>query len=1463
MTRSCKFCGARLFPGELSTLCCKNGEVQVPLSVFDPRRDERLEWFWEIAHNNEKVYQMLRPINNMIACAAINVNLKQFVPQQGPVPLVLQGAYKMGIVNLTSESENANPCFAQLYLADDFKLNHALCENVKNLSVDDDTGNLIAIVIKRLISQLKEFNPIVQAYMTMLEVYVEELARTKKEGLGEIPQILMNVKQKRDVPEELTRDVHKGRLNPPVFENQVAAIYICRDGNMPTNEELDEGIRIYSRGNRGVIPHHSYNIDAFSYPLLFPGAEQPFPKNRLPKKIVRRGETRKACNDAEEGDAASSDCGVEQRTGGQSPLCLDKTEPAFDPNSKANTEKRINRRFVSRREHSLYITARRGDITKHRLLGTGKLFAQYVLHLFTRIEADRISAIVRSRTEIRSTTASALYKYIDQKLQEKGIRLGKLVTMPSYYVGSRSWCRKQYSVGMAVAQRLGKPDLFITFTGNSEWREIKENLPTKLDTWMTEPLLCVRVFYLKLKQFLNELVVEQIFGPVEAYQLSVEFQKRGMPHAHVLVTLKNKFVTVEDVDSCISAVIPDQPKSGDDEYEKKCRVFDCVKRFMIHGPCANRDDLECRKKNPNLCEKRFPKPYRDYTEITEDGYPLYKRPNDDRFVTIGRRKTTIATNRDVVPYNQYLIARFGCHINVEVCTHIRSYKYIFKYIHKGVDQILLEVLSDEQEMKKRSRVEADGKTVVDLNLCHEFIRARFVSHIEGAFRICGFDLQKCSHTVIFLRPHLEDENVVYFKEGQDLKQTTKVSPLLAYFQLCKDDECARSLTWVEVAERYVFHKGVYRANKHFCRRIARIDAVNPRFTELYALRKLLLYSRGATSFASLKEVHGHVYQTFVEAAKAAGYMTDSDEWDLCMKSAVELEMPYIVRKLFAQILMHCHPANPIRLWEAYKKEMRCGDRGTDTTEQEKDFATIEYLRQILLANGTDLDACGLGEVQLPYVDESAPANVEHSAHPENKPIGEVLKNLRSDLNEDQLRIAHDIIASVERGRSKQARVFFLYGRAGCGKTFLFNYLIAVLEASRKKVVAVASTGIAATLLTGGRTAHSTFRLPTRGSSVGKTTNVDASSALADRFRSCDIIIWDEISMQSKGAVESVEKMLQDVAPVEFRQVPFGGVLVLFGGDWTQFLPVVPNGTKDEILNETLKYSYIWKYVTVLKLEKNMRMVKGSEKYCEWLRLIGEGALQIGKYVAVPNSMVLPNERDVINWVYTPEVLSSADHLRDVALLSIRNRDVLNINEIVLEKLDGEVIIARGIDEAVREDDGIDGLPCENEEDLHKEIPQGMPPYLLRLKLGCILMLLRNIDVANQLCNGTRLQLLSVIYDNGNIPVLLKCRNLINGEVCLVPRIPMDYEDAEGLAFKRFQFPVRLSFCITINKSQGQTFEKVGIIFRSLPFAHGSTYVAFSRVRRQENIKITINDNKRERGEGYLMIKNIVYKEIVR
>jgi hypothetical protein len=209
---------------------------------------------------------------------------------------------------------------------------------------------------------------------------------------------------------------------------------------------------------------------------------------------------------------------------------------------------------------------------------------------------------------------------------------------------------------------------------------------------------------------------------------------------------------------------------------------------------------------------------------------------------------------------------------------------------------------------------------------------------------------------------------------------------------------------------------------------------------------------------------------------------------------------------------------------------------------------------------------------------------------------------------------------------------------------------------------------------------------------------------------------------------------------------------------------------------------------------------------------------------------------------------------------------LQLNDRVLQLLDGEVKEYRSLDRAQTEDpDDAHHFPLEF---LHSLTPSGMPPHRLQLKVGAVVMLLRNMSVSRRLCNGTRL-IVRAMH-----PHLLECEpllNVVDASVfavhgsppaptprVLLPRIQLiSGEERMPFQLSRRQFPVRLAFAMTINKSQGQTFDKIGVYLPRPVFAHGQLYVAFSRVRRMEDVSVMLDR------DGVSVTRNVVHRELLR
>lgn len=205
---------------------------------------------------------------------------------------------------------------------------------------------------------------------------------------------------------------------------------------------------------------------------------------------------------------------------------------------------------------------------------------------------------------------------------------------------------------------------------------------------------------------------------------------------------------------------------------------------------------------------------------------------------------------------------------------------------------------------------------------------------------------------------------------------------------------------------------------------------------------------------------------------------------------------------------------------------------------------------------------------------------------------------------------------------------------------------------------------------------------------------------------------------------------------------------------------------------------------------------------------------------------------------------------------------------MIERFNGEERVYHSFDSA--EDDPHGYYPPEF---LNSLTPNGLPPHVLKLKINCPVILLRNIDPVNGLCNSTRLIVRGFQRNAIDAEIVVRQQH---GKRVFLPRIPLcpSDDDMFPFRFKRKQFPIRLSFAMTINKAQGQMIPIVGIYLPNPVFSHGQLHVALSRATARGNIKILAmqddeNTNKararkpkKQKMSVVSTTKNIVYKEVL-
>jgi hypothetical protein len=322
----------------------------------------------------------------------------------------------------------------------------------------------------------------------------------------------------------------------------------------------------------------------------------------------------------------------------------------------------------------------------------GRLALEYAVDSGARLVQNRLNYIRTHQTELRAEAYGVLADALAGDGDANANNVGQRVVLPSSHVGSPRFMNQLYQDAMATVAKLGSIDLFITITANPNWPEITQSLLPG-QTPAERPDIVNRVFRLKVDSIMDDILKSRVFGRAVAHIYVIEFQKRGLPHCHLLIILDDadKIRSVEDIDSVVCAEIPDP--------ETHPKLFATITTCNMHGPCgeaAPGSQPPCWK--DGACSKRFPKEFCAETVLSENGYPQYRRRNDGRVVRV---RGADLDNRWVVPYNPYLSQKYDCHINVEICTTVSAVKYLYKYVYKGGDRAAVYLVTENGDRYNR------------------------------------------------------------------------------------------------------------------------------------------------------------------------------------------------------------------------------------------------------------------------------------------------------------------------------------------------------------------------------------------------------------------------------------------------------------------------------------------------------------------------------------------------------------------------------------------------------------------------------------------------------------------------------------------------------------------------------------------------------------------------------------------
>ncbi|KAG5547752.1 hypothetical protein RHGRI_013442 [Rhododendron griersonianum] len=429
-------------------------------------------------------------------------------------------------------------------------------------------------------------------------------------GLAQIPDLAncnIRLKANPKIPDQTQ--------NPPIA-SQVAAIW---NPDEPDGELAERDIRVHTHdGHSRKIQYYYGCYDPLQYPLLFPLGEPGWHQGIKKTKPIHTRQPSQGQTLVLPGNATTAENLIAQ-------------EAAVYQNIEDQDT------MVSAREFYAYRLQIRPN-TNSILLSCGRLLQQFVVDMYVKIETSRLDYFRNKQEDIRFDLYKGIIDSVNQG-ESQGSRVGTRTVLPRSFIGGPRDMQKRYLDAMALVQKFGKPDIFLTMTCNPAWPEIKNELRPHEEAQNRQNLL-VRVFKSKLEQMRKEVIKEELFGPVATYTYAVEFQKRGLPHVHLLIILKRpyKLNTADKFDAIISAEIPHR--------EHQPHLYATVLKHMMHGPCGDLDKNRACMKD-GQCKYRYPRDYCADTTVSEDGYPIYRRRQNPLGLTKGELNLSVRVSDEL------------------------------------------------------------------------------------------------------------------------------------------------------------------------------------------------------------------------------------------------------------------------------------------------------------------------------------------------------------------------------------------------------------------------------------------------------------------------------------------------------------------------------------------------------------------------------------------------------------------------------------------------------------------------------------------------------------------------------------------------------------------------------------------------------------------------------------------------
>lgn len=877
-------------------------------------------------------------------------------------------------------------------------------------------------------------------------------------------------------------------------------------------------------------------------------------------------------------------------------------------------------------------------------------------------------------------------------------QVGRGWSIPASVRGSFAYRREKVEMGMAQIHHSGCPTVFITITANPGWIEIVSNLLPGQEWYHDIHLVCM-VFQSKLETFLQDLLDGRFFNGRKAvyYQYTIEFQKRGLPHAHILVRLEGQQPeTSSQAESLTTCKLPQACDAGCKRC-RKCRLAAAVRKHMFHKCYEDR----CFKNGNSACIYGYPFKPLSETVMGEDGFWLFERNENESLV---------------VPYNPEMLLRYDCHINTLIAAGSRCVMYLRKYLSKSPDCASARLIR-----------QADSAN----DALDAFYSSRCLSACEAMWSALGFAFNGFYPSVLPIKIYLPNQRKFVFHASDDLEDIepsmAKKTDLELYFAR------PAPLEHLLFQDYFAMHKPTQESSKPRVRQtVPYVANLNFHDKEQFALY-CILRVRPGRSFADLRSGQ----ESFEQAAVALGVfqgMHSSMNRQVLSEFSERSLPPEQFQQFLAGILI-----TDINQFSSLFEDF--WEHAVPFRHILTPYSALAAIASILYKDCVDVH--GLLAQCSPFILDLLPSLVEPDprdffavvgAHPNDSPVR---------LSDEQVVVADSILRSIETGN----RFIYLNGLAGTGKTTVLRHLVAELKHRRLDCVCSAFTGSAALLLPSGLTCHRLFGLPADDDLTNKSSTIRAGSMASKVLRSLQVVIIDEISMLHNQFISIINSTLQ--AANESSEL-FGGKTLILSGDLHQLAPVAKasrDAQRGATIGASIASSPVFDTFVKFSLVSPMRFVDP-----EWVTYTANVAKGYGD--------VDPNT-DGLSLVRIPDYVTHSSGLTDAHIASFHVPSHLQMISPLMATVAkwNAVQFHRfyGSSTTTRTYEAYYTYPPEYRvtvNDAHAFDKSGIASHLLTLAVGCPVIMMRNVIIWQGFANGTQ----AVVESLDGNSVTIKTRN---------------------------------------------------------------------------------------------------------